>query len=303
MVCHFCSHECSPRGMAQHVRAHAHTSQSYYDLLYGAGKCKVCGAPTRYLDLAKGYARFCPTHRFSETSEWVKRGWTDERKEKHAATFARYANKDGRPKGAKNKHPYPADARIVKSLQTRDYWKTHQHSWSGRQHTEITKDLMSRVRAEGLASGAIKLGTSFKGVYVPRYPNKYVGDANNIVFRSSWERGFMRYCDETPGVLRWSSEELRIAYVSPIDGKLHTYFPDFAIEIKTLAGVKKFVVEIKPFRQTKPPEPRRKTKKFLMEAATFAVNQAKWQAAKEFCDTQGWTFLVLTERELFERLK
>lgn len=144
---------------------------------------------------------------------------------------------------------------------------------------------------------------AYKSLYTPLNPSKYLGDPDNIICRSSWERGFAKYCDTTPGVIRWASEELFIPYVSPLDGQIHRYFPDFVMEIKTLAGVKKFVVEIKPFRQTKPPEPRRKTKKFLMEAATFAVNQAKWQAAKEFCDTQGWTFLVLTEKELFERLK
>jgi len=114
----------------------------------------------------------------------------------------------------------------------------------------------------------------------------------------------MRYCDETSAVVHWASEEFFIPYVSPLDGRIHRYFPDFLLEVRTSdGGIKKFVIEIKPHAQTKVPEPRRKTKKFLAEVATFAVNQAKWQAAKEFCDKQKMAFLVITEKELFQRLK
>jgi len=110
----------------------------------------------------------------------------------------------------------------------------------------------------------------------------------------------MKYCDQTPGVVSWSSEEIVIPYLKPTDGQKHRYFPDFKIDVRTATGgLKTFLIEIKPKAETKAPKPRgRKTKKFLNEAMTYAVNQAKWAAANQFCADRGWTFLVLTEDHL-----
>lgn len=141
---------------------------------------------------------------------------------------------------------------------------------------------------------------SYHGLFRPKHPEKYQGDPNNIVFRSLWERKFFLYCDSTKNVLTWASEEFYIPYVSPVDGKLHRYFPDVWMEVRTSTGTKAFLVEIKPKKQSKPPEqPKRKGKRYLREAMNYAVNQAKWQAAQEFCRTKGWTFMVVTEKELF----
>ena len=87
---------------------------------------------------------------------------------------------------------------------------------------------------------------SFKGIYKPTNPKKYVGNPNNIVYRSLLERKFMVYCDNNPGVIQWASEELAIRYYNPIDKKYHRYFPDFIL--KTDKG-KKMLIEIKPSRQ------------------------------------------------------
>jgi hypothetical protein len=141
---------------------------------------------------------------------------------------------------------------------------------------------------------------SYKGKYKPSYPNKYKGDPTNIVYRSLWERLFMKYCDTNENVLEWSSEEKAIAYRSPIDGKIHRYFPDFLIKVKESNGsIKKYMIEIKPHKQTAPPpKPQRQTKKYLYEAYEYAKNQAKWEAAKEWCADRGYEFKVLTENEL-----
>ena len=143
---------------------------------------------------------------------------------------------------------------------------------------------------------------AYRGRFTPTHPDKYAGDVNNIVWRSLWERRFMRFCDDTPGVLKWSSEELVIPYVSPVDGRMHRYFPDFLIEVKTVNGNRTFLIEVKPKKQSVAPCQKRKTRKYLQEAMTFAVNQAKWEAAATFCLTKQWTFLVLTEEHLFKRL-
>jgi hypothetical protein len=139
----------------------------------------------------------------------------------------------------------------------------------------------------------------YQGIFTPRHPQKYVGNAANIVYRSSWERRFFDYCDSTPGVLRWASEELIIPYRHPIDGRVHRYFPDVWLETQTPTGPRVFLVEIKPKAQTEVRTVKRKTRKFLREAAIVAVNHAKWDAAKAYCADRNWTFLVLTEEHLF----
>lgn len=144
----------------------------------------------------------------------------------------------------------------------------------------------------------------FSGRFVPKNPQKYLGDPTGIVFRSSWERRFMRYCDDTTGVLKWASEEFHIPYVSPADGHLHRYFPDFFITVKTTTGTKSFVIEIKPAHQTVQPQPKkRQTRRYMTEVVTYGVNMAKWAAAEELCRQKGWHFLVLTEQHLFQHFK
>ena len=67
---------------------------------------------------------------------------------------------------------------------------------------------------------------AYKGKYLPSYPRKYKGDYRNIIYRSLWERKFMRYCDLNENVLQWGSEEICLPYRSPIDNKIHRYFPN-----------------------------------------------------------------------------
>lgn len=143
----------------------------------------------------------------------------------------------------------------------------------------------------------------YKGVYKGRYkvinPSKYRGDLGEVVYRSSWELKFMRWCDTNASVLEWGSETIIIPYRSPVDSKIHRYFVDFYIKVKTKAGIVKYLVEIKPEKFTKPPEiPQRKTRKFIEEVFQYGTNQAKWRAANEFCEDRGMKFLVLTENDL-----
>ena len=144
------------------------------------------------------------------------------------------------------------------------------------------------------------MGESIESKYQPSYPRKYKGDPNNIICRSSWERKFCRWCDLNESILEWGSEEFWIPYLSPVDNKVHRYFPDFIIKVKESAGqVKTYVVEVKPKKQTQPPKkPKRQTKSYIYECKTYAVNQAKWKAAVEFCKDHMIQFKVITEDEL-----
>jgi hypothetical protein len=110
------------------------------------------------------------------------------------------------------------------------------------------------------------------------------------------ERRFMRYCDLSENVLFWSSEELSIIYRSPIDQKIHRYFPDFIIKMKT---GKRYMIEIKPDRQTRPPKkPKRQTKSYMREGLEYVKNQAKWRAAQYYCEDNDLEFKLITEKEL-----
>jgi len=139
-----------------------------------------------------------------------------------------------------------------------------------------------------------------KGYYRPKNPQKYKGDPTNIIYRSSWEKRCMIYFDSNSNVLEWHSEELFVPYRSPIDGRLHRYFPDFWIKIRERNGdIKIRLIEVKPYHQTQEPKKQqRKTKRYINEVKTYGINIYKWKAAKEYCADRGWTFQILTEREL-----
>ena len=141
---------------------------------------------------------------------------------------------------------------------------------------------------------------SYKGKYYPSFPRKYKGDPTNIVYRSLWERKFMVYCDKNQNILEWASEEIAIPYRSPIDNRVHRYFPDFYMKVKETNGkIKNYVIEVKPAKQTIPPKkPKRQTKGYIREAYEYAKNQAKRKMAKEFCADRQWEFKVVTEKEL-----
>jgi hypothetical protein len=138
---------------------------------------------------------------------------------------------------------------------------------------------------------------TYKGKFVPKNPTKYMGDPNNIVYRSSWELKMFTRLDQDPNITKWASEEFSIPYLNPVDSKLHRYFPDVYAE--NIRG-DKFVIEIKPDKETRPPATKsRQTPKYINEVTTYVKNQAKWDAAKRFCEERGWQFQIVTEHHLF----
>ena len=111
----------------------------------------------------------------------------------------------------------------------------------------------------------------------------------------------MRWADNNPNVLSWSSESVVIPYLKPTDGKVHKYFVDNTITLKDTQGnIHKYLIEIKPAKYLQPPKPskRKKPQTLMMEAKTYAVNIAKWKYAKEWAEKKGYKFIILTEKEL-----
>jgi hypothetical protein len=141
---------------------------------------------------------------------------------------------------------------------------------------------------------------TYKGKFRPKHPKKYRGDPTKIIYRSLWERNCMRYFDDNPNVLKWSSEEVIVPYKSPLDGRYHRYFPDFLIRIKNKQGqLETIMIEVKPYKETKEPKPQKRlTKNYLYEVRTWSINKSKWEAAIEFCKDRKWKFMIITEKEL-----
>ncbi len=141
---------------------------------------------------------------------------------------------------------------------------------------------------------------TYKGKYRINDIKKYKGDISNVIYRSSWELKFMRWCDFNPSVLEWGSETVIIPYRSPVDNIIHRYFVDFYMKIQDKdKNILKYLIEIKPERFTKPPPiPQKQNKRFIQEVFNYGINQSKWKAASSFCDNKGWKFLVLTEKDL-----
>ena len=141
---------------------------------------------------------------------------------------------------------------------------------------------------------------SYKGKFRPKNHKKYVGDFREVIYRSSWELKFMQYCDTNKSIVKWSSEEIVIPYRSPVDNRVHRYFPDFYVKYRDVKGnYQEKVIEIKPAKQVKEPKvQKRRTKRYVSEVFTYATNKAKWEAAEDFCKDRRWQFQILTEKEL-----
>jgi hypothetical protein len=139
-----------------------------------------------------------------------------------------------------------------------------------------------------------------QGFWKPKNPEKYIGDVNQIFYRSGWELKFLNFADMNPQVLKYGSEELAIPYFSEVDKKMHRYFPDFLMIVQNNSGqVKKYMVEIKPHKERFiPKRPSKITKRYITEMKTYSVNQSKWRAAEAFCAKQNIEFIVMDEYSL-----
>ena len=128
--------------------------------------------------------------------------------------------------------------------------------------------------------------------------SKYVG--NSVpVYRSSWELAFMRMCDNHPNITKWASENVKIPYRSPMDGKYHNYVPDFMVQYTDKDGKQHVeLVEIKPSNQTT-----LENAKSTGQKVQTAINAAKWTSAQEWCQRKGIRFKVINEDQIFRNNK
>jgi hypothetical protein len=144
-----------------------------------------------------------------------------------------------------------------------------------------------------------------QGHYKLRHPEKYIGDINRVVYRSSWELQLDQFLDNNIKVLKWGAEVVTIPYLKPTDNRMHKYIVDFYVEfINSANEVKYMLLEVKPQQQTKPPKATHKN--CLYEQAVYAINMCKWRAAEQWCKMQSIKygkkveFKILTETSIFK---
>lgn len=138
-----------------------------------------------------------------------------------------------------------------------------------------------------------------QGIFHPLHKEKYKGTLP-IVYRSSLELKVFRWLDHNPNIVSWGSETVIIPYQSPIDGKLHRYFVDANLTLKENNTFQKYLIEIKPHSQVLPPtkSTKKSPKTIIYENVTYSVNQAKWEAAREWCKKHNYKFLIFTEKHI-----
>jgi hypothetical protein len=134
-----------------------------------------------------------------------------------------------------------------------------------------------------------QLGKKIKqDYYIPKNLNKYIGDSSKVIYRSSWEKKFMEYCDFTSAILKWGNEPTGIPYFNPITKKMSTYWIDFYIATRTDSNqIQEWLIEIKPNKYINPPnEPKNLNEKVILNYAkhskAYIINSAKFSAAIPF---------------------
>jgi hypothetical protein len=152
-----------------------------------------------------------------------------------------------------------------------------------------------------------KKSTYRQGYYVLNNPDKYIGDPTKIIYRSSWEYRFCKYCDDSENIIKWSSEPLGIKYISPIDNKEHTYYIDFYAKVKKGDKEEDYLVEVKPEASLAKPvmesgsQTIKRLKNYNYSLQTWITNRAKFQYAKKYAESVGYKFVIVTEKFLFEQ--
>jgi hypothetical protein len=135
-----------------------------------------------------------------------------------------------------------------------------------------------------------------QGFYEVKNPHKYVGKGKPK-YRSGWEMTFMMFLDNNDHILQWASEGVSIPYRNPITGKQSMYVPDFLVTYRNRDNtVRAELIEIKPKKQSIIEE-----RQSQRDRAQVAINYAKWDQAVKWCRSNGLTFRVITEDQIFHQ--
>lgn len=172
------------------------------------------------------------------------------------------------------------------------------------------------------ANGTLKKGQTLQDYYKVQNPKKYIGEASLVIYRSSWELSFCRWCDFSPSILRWSSEPIRIPYYdrvskleeckrngldpnNPKNWAIKYYNTDFWVEVDKGEGeIQKMFIEIKPSSKLKKPIPPtanailKEQRRFNTLAKEYLINEAKYAAMNAWAEKNNSKFYIFTEETL-----
>jgi len=165
---------------------------------------------------------------------------------------------------------------------------------------------------------------SHQGYFHIKNKEKYVGNTSLIIYRSSWEFSFCKWCDASPSVIRWSSEPTRVPYAdriskldecrklgldpnNPRNWVTKFYNVDFWLEIDKGGTIEKWFIEIKPKHKLKKPVPPpsnatlKEQKRFNILAKEYIINESKWQSMNDWAKKNNSKFYIFTE-EIMSKL-
>jgi len=138
-----------------------------------------------------------------------------------------------------------------------------------------------------------------QGYYVCKHPEKYIGNSDDIIYRSGIELSYFRYLDENKNVKKWGSEIVKIPYFDESTNKSRNYIVDVYFEYISKLGVyEKAIVEIKNYKQTLPPEPSKRSYYTNRAMLEYKKNLSKWKYAKQYADKNNLKFFILTEKDI-----
>jgi hypothetical protein len=147
-----------------------------------------------------------------------------------------------------------------------------------------------------------------QGYFTPKNPEKYKGDLDKIIYRSSWELKFLVYCDTNESVVEYASEPMAIKYWSSIAKKTSNYWIDCYMATRGQDGtITKWLIEIKPDKYLHPPvAPKVLTEKqtlnYARHAKAYITNTEKFKAAKSYAAKNNMRFGIITENFLFNKV-
>ena len=139
------------------------------------------------------------------------------------------------------------------------------------------------------------MGKGYSGYYKIKNTHKMLHPKKKAHYRSLWERAFCKWCDTKDKVISWDIEPFAIEYYDRANKKKRKYYPDFLI---ILDDGTKYLIEIKPYKETQKPTGRKGSKSYLIAEQTYITNLSKWERAREVANKNGWVFKVFTERTL-----
>ena len=155
-------------------------------------------------------------------------------------------------------------------------------------HGEFEQRPYSHTQGQGCPKCAeisrLENSNYISGQYCIQYQEKYSGEFEPI-YRSSYELKAFQMIEEDENILKWESETIVIPY--ELDGNINNYIVDLKIETKN--GIK--LIEIKPKCKLYKP-------KYDYLLNEWEMNQAKWNAAEEYCKERNWEFEIWTEKDL-----